>query len=69
MAGKSEPHNYVFSATENGKPHVPFLYILLSHMWKIYRVICAFKIFMTTGSLMKVESITECSPWIILQYF
>ena len=24
---------------------------------------------MTTGSLMKVESIAECPPWSILQYF
>ena len=23
---------------------------------------------MTTGSLMKIESIAECSPWSILQY-
>ena len=23
---------------------------------------------MTNGNLMKVESIAECSPWIILQY-
>ena len=27
------------------------------------------KISMTNGSLMKVESIAECSPWSILQYF
>ena len=27
------------------------------------------KIVMTNGSLMKVESIAECSPWSILQYF
>ena len=27
------------------------------------------KFLMTTGSLMKVESIEECSPWSILQYF
>ena len=27
------------------------------------------KIFMTNGSLMKVKSIAECSPWSILQYF
>ena len=27
------------------------------------------KIFMTNGSLMKVESIAECSLWSILQYF
>ena len=27
------------------------------------------KIFMTKGSLMKVEDIAECSPWSILQYF
>ena len=27
------------------------------------------KTFMTNGSLMKVESIAECSPWSILQYF
>ena len=26
-------------------------------------------IFMTNGSLMKVKSIAECSPWSILQYF
>ena len=26
------------------------------------------KILMTNGSLMKVESIAECSPWSILQY-
>ena len=26
------------------------------------------KVFMTIGSLMKVISITECSPWSILQY-
>ena len=26
-------------------------------------------ILMTNGSLMKVESIAECSPWSILQYF
>ena len=24
---------------------------------------------MTNGSLMKIESIAECSPWSILQYF
>ena len=27
------------------------------------------KILMANGSLMKVESIAECSPWSILQYF
>ena len=27
------------------------------------------KILMTNGSLMKVESIVECSRWSILQYF
>ena len=27
------------------------------------------KILMTNGSLMKVKSIVECSPWSILQYF
>ena len=27
------------------------------------------KTLMTNGSLMKVESIAECSPWSILQYF
>ena len=27
------------------------------------------KVFITNGSLMKVESIAECSPWSILQYF
>ena len=27
------------------------------------------KILMTNGSLMKVESIAECSSWSILQYF
>ena len=27
------------------------------------------KILMTNGSLMKVESIAECSPWNILLYF
>ena len=27
------------------------------------------KILMTNGSLMKIESIAECSPWSILQYF
>ena len=27
------------------------------------------KILMTNGNLMKVESIAECSHWIILQYF
>ena len=27
------------------------------------------KILITNGSLMKVESIAECSPWSILQYF
>ena len=27
------------------------------------------KMLMTNGSLMKVESIAECSPWSILQYF
>ena len=27
------------------------------------------KIWMTNGSLMKVKSIAECSPWSILQYF
>ena len=26
-------------------------------------------ILVTNGSLMKVESIAECSPWSILQYF
>ena len=32
---------------------------------KIYKT----KIFMTNGSLMKIESIAQCSPWSILQYF
>ena len=27
------------------------------------------KVLMTNGSQMKVESIAECSPWSILQYF
>ena len=27
------------------------------------------KVLKTNGSLMKVESIAECSPWSILQYF
>ena len=27
------------------------------------------KVLMTNGSLMKVDSIAECSPWSILQYF
>ena len=27
------------------------------------------KVLMTTGSLMKVENIAECSIWSILQYF
>ena len=27
------------------------------------------RILMTDGSLLKVESIAECSPWSILQYF
>ena len=27
------------------------------------------KVLMTNGSLMKVESIAECSPWNILQFF
>ena len=27
------------------------------------------KILITNGSLMQVESIAECSPWSILQYF
>ena len=27
------------------------------------------RMFMTNGTLMKVESIAECSPWSILQYF
>ena len=27
------------------------------------------KVIMENGSLMKVESIAECSPWSILQYF
>ena len=27
------------------------------------------KVLMEDGSLMKVESIAECSPWSILQYF
>ena len=27
------------------------------------------KILMTNGSLMKLETIAECSPWSILQYF
>ena len=27
------------------------------------------QILMTNGSLMKDESIADCSPWIILQYF
>ena len=40
--------------------------VLSSHS-KIY--IDKTKILMTNGSLMKVESIAECSPWSILQYF
>ena len=32
---------------------------------KMYKI----KVLKTNGSLMKVESITECSPWSILQYF
>ena len=34
-----------------------------------YKIQCKTKILMTNGSLMKVESIAECSIWSILQYF
>ena len=38
---------------------------VLSCHSKIYKT----KLLMTSGSLMKVESIAECSLWSILQYF
>ena len=42
----------------------PIAYMLNGHS-KIDKT----KILMTNGSLLKVESIAECSPWSILQYF
>ena len=38
---------------------------VLSGDFKIDKI----KVLMENGSLMKVESIAECSPWSILQYF
>ena len=38
-------------------------------VWNGHSKIDKTKILMTNGSLMKVESIAECSPWSILQYF
>ena len=35
-------------------------------VWSCHSKIDKTKIFMKNGSLMKVESITECSPWSIL---
>ena len=40
--------------------------------YKMYNETCRkgpLKILKTNGSLMKVESISECSPWSVLQYF
>ena len=38
-------------------------------VWNGHSKIVKTKILMTNGSLMRVESIAECSPWSILQYF
>ena len=56
MGEASNPWNSIFSFTV--KP------ALRGHS-KIDKT----KILMTNGSLMTVESISECSPWSILQYF
>ena len=53
---------------------------ILSLVWRslcLYSITCVkwpikidnTKNLMTTGSLLKVESIAECFPWSILQYF
>ena len=39
--------------------------VILSGRSKIYKT----KVLIEYDSLMKVESIAECSPWSILQYF
>ena len=36
---------------------------------KTYLLLGLLSPLMTIGSVMKVESISECSPWSILQYF
>ena len=51
--------------------------LLLVFLLKIQENVCKMatqkidktKILMTNGSLMKVESVAECSPWSILHYF
>ena len=53
------------------------MFISVKEKYKLYSKTCVkrplkihkTKILMTNGSLIKVESIAECSPWSILQYF
>ena len=45
------------------------LYITVKPLLSGHLKIDKTKILMTNGSLMKVKSIAECSPWSILQYF
>ena len=41
----------------------------VKHVLSIQSKIDKTKVLRTNGSLMKVKSIAECSPWSILQYF
>ena len=64
------PHSSLFASLK-----VPVLYMVMDYLLygktsvKRPLKIDKTKVLMTTGSLMKVESIAECSLWSILQYF
>ena len=45
------------------------LYSTVNPVLNVHSKIDKTMVLTTNGSLMKVESITECSPWSILQYF
>ena len=49
--------------------HILNLASTVKHVLSGHSKIDQTKILMTNGSLMKVESIAECSSWRILQYF
>ena len=58
------------SGVENScNPNFSVLAITVKPVLSGHSKIDKTKILMTNGSIMKVESIAECSPWSILQYF
>ena len=63
----------IAKTTEKAKKDKPYSNLINAHTVKPvlrgHSKIDQTKILMTNDSLTKVESIAECSPWSILQYF